>query len=108
MNVIRRYLEHWVHRFSWHGVSLEWNFFQNNVLNLNNFPVMFSLGRLYYRPEKLAEESILIKFYGCIKHALGKKWRRKADEKKPAYWLHYAVGRYEESFVSDVAKVLKV
>ncbi|XP_061393632.1 peptide transporter family 1 [Musca vetustissima] len=70
--------------------------------------ITFSLGRLYYKSEKLAEESILIKFYGCIKHALRKRWNRKADDKKPSYWLHYAVGRYEESFVSDVAKVLKL
>ncbi|XP_037812068.1 solute carrier family 15 member 2 [Lucilia sericata] len=68
----------------------------------------FCIGKLYYKEEKLSAENILLKFYGCIKHALARKWSKNADVVKRSYWLHYAVGKYEDSFVNDVAKVLKL
>ncbi|XP_046803932.1 solute carrier family 15 member 1 [Lucilia cuprina] len=68
----------------------------------------FCIGKLYYKEEKLSEENILLKFYGCIKHALARKWSKNAGVTKRSYWLHYAVGKYEDSFVNDVAKVLKL
>lgn len=71
--------------------------------------MIFSIGRTFYKPEKLSHENILVKFYGCVKYALIKKFKKsdKPVEKKP-YWLLYSVGRYEEEFVEDVSKVLKV
>ncbi|XP_075146512.1 peptide transporter family 1 isoform X2 [Haematobia irritans] len=71
---------------------------------------IFAIGKLFYRSEKLAEENILIKFYGCVKHALSQKWNKKSNDNKPSqsYWLHYAIGRYDESFVNDVAKIFKL
>lgn len=68
----------------------------------------FNIGKLYYKEEKLSEENILLKFYGCIKHALAKKLAKNTGTQKRSYWLHYAVGKYDETFVNDVAKVLKV
>ncbi|XP_065354872.1 solute carrier family 15 member 2 [Calliphora vicina] len=68
----------------------------------------FNIGKLYYKEEKLNEENILLKFYGCIKHALARKWSKNSAITKRSYWLHYAVGKYDETFVNDVAKVLKL
>ncbi|XP_036331391.1 solute carrier family 15 member 2 [Rhagoletis pomonella] len=70
--------------------------------------VIFAIGRFFYKSEKLSEENILIKFYGCIKHALVVKWSRTRKDEQPAYWLHNAVGKYDEAFVNDVCKVLKI
>ncbi|KAI9575760.1 hypothetical protein GQX74_014162 [Glossina fuscipes] len=58
--------------------------------------------------EKLAEENILLKFYGYVKYALAKKWCKKSLTKRPNYWLHYALDKYDDSFVNEVAKVLKL
>lgn len=68
--------------------------------------VFFTIGKMFYKPEKLFEENILVKFYGCIKHALINKWREGCVRR--TYWLQHAIGRYEETFVEDVSKVLKV
>ncbi|XP_013115456.2 solute carrier family 15 member 2 [Stomoxys calcitrans] len=68
----------------------------------------FTIGKLFYKEEKIAEENILVKFYGCVKHALSKKWNRASNDKKPAHWLHYAIGRYDEAFVNDVTKIFKL
>uniref|UniRef100_A0A1A9ZCD6 Major facilitator superfamily (MFS) profile domain-containing protein n=1 Tax=Glossina pallidipes TaxID=7398 RepID=A0A1A9ZCD6_GLOPL len=70
--------------------------------------IIFSFGKFFYKSEKLAEENILLKFYGCVKHALAKKWCKKSLAKRPNYWLHYALDKYDDSFVNEVAKVLKL
>ena len=71
--------------------------------------VIFSLGKFFYKPERSCNDNILLKFYGCIKHAAIKSWRRtSAASEKPVYWLHNAYDKYEPSFVNDVGKVLKV
>ncbi|XP_055855555.1 solute carrier family 15 member 1 isoform X2 [Episyrphus balteatus] len=68
--------------------------------------IFFTIGKIYYKPEKLSDENILVKFYGCIKVALVKKWKTGSSPK--AHWLHHAIGRYDESFVYDVSKVIKI
>ncbi|XP_053969520.1 peptide transporter family 1 [Anastrepha ludens] len=70
--------------------------------------LIFTIGKFYYKPEKLSEENILLKLYGCIKHALVVKWSKIGRDERPAYWLHNAVGQYDEAFVNDVGKVLKI
>ncbi|XP_018788326.1 PREDICTED: peptide transporter family 1 [Bactrocera latifrons] len=70
---------------------------------------IFNLGKFYYKAEKLAEENILIKLCGCIKHALVVKWRNEHPNEQPrTYWLQYAVGKYDEDFIKDVGRVLKI
>ncbi|XP_037949776.1 solute carrier family 15 member 1 [Teleopsis dalmanni] len=69
---------------------------------------IFMIGKFFYKPEKLSEENILIKFYGCIKYAIIKKCTRSKKEPRPSYWLNNAIGRYDKNFVDDVAKVLKI
>uniref|UniRef100_W8AHL5 Peptide transporter family 1 n=2 Tax=Ceratitis capitata TaxID=7213 RepID=W8AHL5_CERCA len=72
--------------------------------------LIFAIGKFFYKPEKLSEENILIKLYGCIKHALVVKWNstNTGEQRRSVYWLHYAVGKYDEAFVNDVSKVLKI
>ncbi|XP_067615018.1 solute carrier family 15 member 2 isoform X2 [Eurosta solidaginis] len=70
--------------------------------------LIFSLGKFYYKTERLVEENILVKFYGCVKYALVAKWSQNIKDEPPAYWLQNAVGKYDEAFVNDVAKVLKI
>lgn len=70
--------------------------------------VIFFIGKCFYKSEKLAADNILFKFCGCIKTALVKKWRRRKAPKRPSYWLHNAVGAYDEGFVNDVSRVLRV
>lgn len=73
------------------------------------FTAIFILGKFYYKTEKLSEANILIKLCGCIKHALVVKWREaNQNEQQRTYWLQYAVGKYDETFIKDVGRVLKV
>ncbi|XP_055924089.1 solute carrier family 15 member 1 isoform X2 [Eupeodes corollae] len=68
--------------------------------------IFFTIGKIFYRPEKFSHENILVKTYGCIKVALVNKWKQGSVVKNN--WLHHAIGQYEESFVNDVSKVLKI
>uniref|UniRef100_A0A1A9WRS8 Major facilitator superfamily (MFS) profile domain-containing protein n=1 Tax=Glossina brevipalpis TaxID=37001 RepID=A0A1A9WRS8_9MUSC len=70
--------------------------------------IIFNLGKFFYKTEKLAEENILLKLYGCIKYALTKKWCKKLNVKRPKYWLHYALDKYDDSFVNEVSKLAKL
>ncbi|KAH8350212.1 hypothetical protein KR067_006845 [Drosophila pandora] len=70
--------------------------------------VIFLIGKCFYKSEKLAADNILFKFCGCIKTALVEKWRRRKTPKRPSYWLHNAVGAYDEGFVNDVSRVLRI
>lgn len=68
--------------------------------------IFFTIGKYYYKPEKLSDENILVKFYGCIKLALVNKWKK--DSVPKSHWLHHAIGRYDEAFVHDVSRVLSI
>ncbi|XP_017057512.1 peptide transporter family 1 [Drosophila ficusphila] len=70
--------------------------------------IIFLAGKYYYKSEKLADDNILFKFCGCIKTALVEKWRRRKSLKRSSYWLHNAVGAYDEGFVNDVSRVLRI
>lgn len=85
--------------------------------------VTFSLGKFFFKNEELIEDNVLLKFYGCIKFALWKRWTSKhtspqlesvsgGTEKQHsniAYtWLEYAIGPYDRQFVDKVGQVLKV
>ncbi|KAH8295232.1 hypothetical protein KR018_008972 [Drosophila ironensis] len=70
--------------------------------------VIFLTGKFWYKPEKLAADNILFKFCGCIKTAVVEKWRRSKGPKKSSYWLQNAVGAYDEGFVNDVSRVLRI
>ncbi|KAH8288428.1 hypothetical protein KR054_002639, partial [Drosophila jambulina] len=70
--------------------------------------LIFLVGKCFYKAEKLAADNILFKFFGCIKTGLVEKWRRRKSPKRSSYWLHNAVGPYEESFVNDVSRVLRI
>ncbi|XP_043067898.1 peptide transporter family 1 isoform X2 [Drosophila bipectinata] len=69
---------------------------------------IFLIGKCFYKSEKLAADNILFKFCGCIKTALVEKWRRRKSSKRASYWLHNAVGAYDEGFVNDVSRVLRI
>ncbi|XP_030374437.1 peptide transporter family 1 [Scaptodrosophila lebanonensis] len=70
--------------------------------------VIFLIGKFFYKPEKVSDDNVLFKFYGCIRTALLEKWRRRKSEKRCSYWLHNAIGPYDEEFVNDVSKVLRI
>ncbi|XP_016960721.1 peptide transporter family 1 [Drosophila biarmipes] len=70
--------------------------------------IIFLVGKCFYKSEKLSDDNILFKFCGCIKTALVEKWRRRKSPKRSSYWLHNAVGAYDEGFVSDVSRVLRI
>ncbi|KAH8354223.1 hypothetical protein KR084_003764 [Drosophila pseudotakahashii] len=70
--------------------------------------IIFLIGKCFYKSEKLSDDNILFKFCGCIKTALVEKWRRRKSPKRSSYWLHNAVGAYDEEFVSDVSRVLRI
>ncbi|SPP88475.1 peptide transporter family 1 [Drosophila guanche] len=70
--------------------------------------LIFLIGKCFYKTEKLADDNILFKFCGCIKTALVTKWRRRKSNKRSSYWLHNAIGVYDEGFVNDVSKVLRI
>ncbi|XP_017074915.2 peptide transporter family 1 [Drosophila eugracilis] len=70
--------------------------------------IIFLVGKCFYKSEKLSDDNILFKFCGCIKTALVEKWRRRKSRKRSTYWLHNAVGAYDEGFVNDVSKVLRI
>ncbi|XP_054081504.1 solute carrier family 15 member 1 isoform X1 [Zeugodacus cucurbitae] len=71
--------------------------------------LIFTLGKFYYKTEKLSEENILLKLCGCIKHALVVKFRSANQNAQPrVYWLEYATDKYDEPFIKDVSRVLKI
>nr|XP_016939683.2 solute carrier family 15 member 1 [Drosophila suzukii] len=70
--------------------------------------IIFLIGKCFYKSEKLSDDNILFKFCGCIKTALVEKWRRRKSPKRSSYWLHNAVGAYDEGFVNDVSRVLRI
>ncbi|XP_030374948.1 peptide transporter family 1-like [Scaptodrosophila lebanonensis] len=70
--------------------------------------VIFLIGKVVYLPENVYDDSVLFKFYGCIKTALLEKWRRRKSEERCSYWLYNAIGPYDEEFVNDVSKVLRI
>ncbi|ALC45712.1 CG9444 [Drosophila busckii] len=70
--------------------------------------IIFLLGKFFYKSEKLSGDNILLKSFGCIKTALQQKWRRRGSGKSCKYWLHNAIGIYDEQFVDDVSKVLRI
>ncbi|EDW85181.1 uncharacterized protein Dwil_GK12750 [Drosophila willistoni] len=70
--------------------------------------VTFLIGKCFYKPEKISNDNILFKFFGCIKTALVEKWRRRNSVKRSNYWLKNAIGPYDHRFVHDVSKVLRL
>ncbi|KAL7730170.1 hypothetical protein ACLKA6_009433 [Drosophila palustris] len=70
--------------------------------------ITFLVGKNFYKPQKISGDNILFKFCGCIKTALLGKWRRRKSNKRYTYWLHNAIGPYDQDFVKDVSKVLRI
>lgn len=49
---------------------------------------------------------MILKFFGCIKHALISKVKGIGGRKKN--WIEYAEGKYSQEFITDVHTVLKI
>lgn len=68
--------------------------------------VVFLIGKIYYKDERISDENVILKFFGCIKYALVSKFR--STEERKESWIEYAEGRYSDEFISDVHTVIKI
>lgn len=67
---------------------------------------MFLIGKIYYKDEKISDENVVVKFFGCIKHALVSRIKSSGGRKD--HWIDYAEGKYSEEFIDEVHSVLKI
>ncbi|KAL5290817.1 SLC15A1.2 family protein [Megaselia abdita] len=68
--------------------------------------IVFLIGKIYYKDERISDENVILKFFGCIKHALSTKMKSCGESKD--HWIEYAEGKYSHDFIDDVHTVLKI
>ncbi|CAD7093398.1 unnamed protein product [Hermetia illucens] len=68
--------------------------------------MVFLYGKLYYRREYPAQENIVLRVCGCMKHAI--RTRLSGVNLNKAHWLDYSVDKYDVQFVEDVKQLIKV
>lgn len=69
---------------------------------------IFLIGKFFYKREIINDESIVLKFYGCVKYGLIEKFKNRKSSNQKQYWLHYSIDRYSEEFVNDVTIFFQV
>lgn len=90
---------------SWSGFSM--CYFRFYFLMVS-FTVVFLIGKIYYKDERISDENVILKFFGCIKHALVTKMKSSSSEERKEHWIEYAEGRYSLEFIDDVHTVIKI
>lgn len=75
-------------------------------LIFSDFLVVFLYGKLYYRREYPAQQNIVLRVCGCMKHAI--RTRLSGVNLNKAHWLDYSVDKYDVQFVEDVKQLIKV
>lgn len=70
------------------------------------FLVVFLIGKIYYKDERISDENVVVKFFGCIKHALVSRF--KSSGRRKDHWIDYAEGKYSQDFIDEVHTVLKI
>uniref|UniRef100_T1GAZ4 Uncharacterized protein n=1 Tax=Megaselia scalaris TaxID=36166 RepID=T1GAZ4_MEGSC len=70
--------------------------------------IVFLIGKIYYKDERISDENVILKFFGCIKHALVTKMKSSSSEERKEHWIEYAEGRYSLEFIDDVHTVIKI
>lgn len=88
---------------------MSWSEFLNPSLQIFkyfSFLVVFLIGKIYYKDERISDENVILKFFGCVKHALLSRFKGFSERKES--WIDYAEGKYSHEFIDDVHTVLKI